>query len=133
MNDTFLFEDAALDGMVWVFVFYSCETIAQEEWINVRGEIEKELSQKLSETKFAVGECVGGASGYHYCYLDCVCYNLEQFIQLTKQVMASYIGLYQLKEAGICEFRKNGRYFSLCDDLPQPAVFAKSKKKKKLC
>ena len=125
MNDTFLFEDAALDGMVWVFVFYSCETVAREERINVRGEIEKELSQKLSETKFAVGECVGGASGYHYCYLDCVCYNLEQFIRLTKQVMASYIGLYQLKEAGVCEFRKNGRYFSLCDDLPQPAVFAK--------
>lgn len=120
-GDSQIFDEAAQDGIVWAFVFYSCESIDAEQRVNVRAAIEEELQAVLIAAPM-LGECVGGASGYRYSYLDCVSYNFEQFVQLVRQVMQPYIALYQIKEAGIYEFRKNGRYIPIEEELTQPAV-----------
>ena len=77
---------------MWAFVFYSCESIDAEQRVNVRAAIEEELQAVLIAAPM-LGECVGGASGYRYSYLDCVSYNFEQFVQLARQVMQPYICL----------------------------------------
>lgn len=120
-SDSLIFEEAALDGIVWAFVFYSCESIDAEQRVNVRAAIEEELQAVLTAEPMT-GECVGGASGYRYSYLDCISYNFERFIGLVRQVMQPYIELYQIKEAGIYEFRKTGRYIPIQESLDQPAV-----------
>ena len=109
------FEDA-LDGVMWGYVYYSCENIEEEQRVQVRAELEEELDHALSE-EFGVGGCVGGASGYQYSYLECIAMDLQRFIEVVTEVMRPYRELYQIKECGFSEFRRKGQKFRIDQDV----------------
>lgn len=109
MGNHDLFEDAAKEGVVWGFLFFSVCDIEEAQRVNVRGAIEDELNLALSER--GLGECVGSASGYQYAYLDCICYDWAGFMEAAEQVLGPYVQLYQLSLTGFAEFRQDGTMY----------------------
>ena len=106
-----LYEDAAREGIVWGFLFYTSGDIDPEQRVNVRAAIEDELNQVLAER--GLGECVGSASGYQYAYLDCICYDWEAFMDTAEEILEPYVQLYQISLTGFADFRQNGNMYAL--------------------
>ncbi len=104
-----LFDDAAQEGVIWGFLFFTITDIDAEQRVNVRAAIEDALNQALIE--HGVGECVGSASGYQYAYLDCICYDWAGFMDVAERVLESHVQLYQLSLTGFADFRKEGNMY----------------------
>lgn len=106
-----LYNDAASEGVVWGFLFYTSGDIDAEQRVNVRGAIEDDLNRVLAER--GLGECVGSASGYQYAYLDCICYDWAAFMDAAEEVLEPYVQLYQISLTGFADFRQNGNMYAL--------------------
>lgn len=106
-----LFDEAAREGVIWGFLFFTSADIDMEQRVNVRGAIEDDLNRVLAER--GLGECVGSASGYQYAYLDCICYDWEAFMDAAEEVLEPYVQLYQISLTGFADFRKNGNMYAM--------------------
>ncbi len=111
MGENELFDDAAQEGVIWGFLFFTSGDIDAEQRVNVRGAIEDELNKVLAER--GLGECVGSASGYQYAYLDCICYDWAAFMDAAEEILEPYVQLYQISLTGFADFRQNGNMYAL--------------------
>ncbi len=111
MGENELFDDAAKEGVIWGFLFFTSGDIDAEQRVNVRGAIEDELNKVLAER--GLGECVGSASGYQYAYLDCICYDWAAFMDAAEEILEPYVQLYQISLTGFADFRQNGNMYAL--------------------
>lgn len=117
LDDDQLFAAALLDGVVWGFLFFDITAIAPEQRINVRTALEEELEQLMQAQ--GLGQCVGGASGYQYAYLDLICFDWDAFLQAACSLVNGYIELYQLKSLGFAELGRDGQVWFLREDTCQ--------------
>ncbi len=106
-----LFDEAAQEGVIWGFLFFTSGDIDAEQRVNVRAAIEEDLNQVLIDR--GLGECVGSASGYQYAYLDCICYDWAAFMDAAEEVLEPYVQLYQISLTGFADFRQNGNMYAL--------------------
>lgn len=117
LGESQLFASAARDGLVWGFLFFDVTAIEPEQRVNVRTALEEELGQLMLEQ--GLGECVGGASGYQYAYLDIICYDWEAFLQAAHTLVTGYRELYQLKSLGFAELCRDGQVWFLQEETCQ--------------
>lgn len=105
------YQEAEAEGVIWGFLFYTSADIDEGQRVNVRGAIEEELNKVLAER--GLGECVGSASGYQYAYLDCICYDWNEFMKAAEEILEPYVQLYQISLTGFADFRKEGNMYAL--------------------
>ncbi|MBQ5859208.1 MAG: hypothetical protein IIW51_09370, partial [Peptococcaceae bacterium] len=105
------YQEAEAEGVIWGFLFYTSADIDAEQRVNVRAAIEEDLNKVLAER--GLGECVGSASGYQYAYLDCICYDWNEFMDAAEEILEPYVQLYQISLTGFADFRKEGNMYAL--------------------
>lgn len=98
-NDDRIMDEHQADGVIFGFLFYNNQEIDRSEIVNYRGAIEDELIDKAGE----YGSIIGGATGQVYSYIDCVCYDLRQFLAVAHEVLNER----SLQEIGFHVFRRS--------------------------
>lgn len=71
------------DGVVFGFLYYPNEKVDQSEMVQFRADMEDEITELAGDS----GQILGGATGSVYSYIDCVCYDLQEFIDAAAEVM----------------------------------------------
>ncbi len=96
-NDETLMDDHQADGVICGFLFYSNEGIPEEEQVALRGRLEDQLAEES-------GDCariLGGAVGFAYSYIDCMCFDLKAFLNAASDLLNQY----PFEEIGFHVFR----------------------------
>lgn len=77
------------EGMVFGFIFYENFDIADAEVAYVRASIEDKIIEQT--TNNGIANCIGGATGSHFSYIDFVIYDYPAFMTIIKDVMSEYM------------------------------------------
>lgn len=100
-NDSRIVDDLKEDGVTFGFVFINNVNIPREDIVNFRAEIEDKIMAQVQSSGIAYS--LGGASGFHFSYLDFIIFDFEVFINITKKIIAQY----KSEEAGYSDFVRN--------------------------
>lgn len=95
-DDSIMDEELA-DGVVCGFLFYDSSKLPEADLIGFRGRIEEELAERGAPFL----QLLGGAVGFQYSYIDCMAFDLKQFLDLAGEVLNRY----GLPEMGFHVFR----------------------------
>lgn len=82
------FNNFAQDGIIFGFVFFKNVNIPKNNLVDFRSDIEEKILQVATSEKTA--EVIGGATGFYFSYMDFIIYDLEEFIETIKKVLAEY-------------------------------------------
>jgi hypothetical protein len=92
------FNEAKENGVVFGFVFFENINVPREDVVNFRGEIEDKI---IAETvPYGIANTLGGATGFHFSYIDFIIYDYEVFITIVKQILSAY----NFEESGYSDF-----------------------------
>ncbi|MDU1891643.1 MAG: hypothetical protein E6767_13225 [Dysgonomonas sp.] len=92
------FEEAKNNGVFFGFLFFENTQIPRENIVNFRGDIEdKIMAQTLN---YGIANCLGGATGFHFSYIDFIIYDYDTFIPIAKKILSSY----KFEEIGYSDF-----------------------------
>lgn len=97
-HDNSLFESFETDGIIFGFLFYENVNVPQERMVPQRSEIEDKIID-LAEQQ-GIAQSIGGATGYHFSYMDFIIYDYDAFIKIAKEVMSGY----KFEEVGFSKF-----------------------------
>lgn len=87
------------DGLFFGFLFYENGSIAQEEMVPFRTAIEDKIVELASSA--GIANTLGGATGFHFSYIDFIIYDKESFLKIAEEVLAGY----DLEETGFSTFK----------------------------
>lgn len=76
------------DGVYMGYVFYDNSTVPDDQMVPQRADIEDTLYEILERQGIAEG--IGGATGSINSYMDFIIYDLDAFVEITRQEMAKY-------------------------------------------
>lgn len=86
------------DGMVFGFIFYENFDLADSEAAYMRANIEDQIIEQTGTN--GIANCIGGAAGLHFSYIDFVIYDYKAFMKIIKEIMADNM----LDEVGFSYF-----------------------------
>lgn len=89
------------DGVVFGFLFVNNTHIPRENVVNFRTEIEDLIIEKTAQSGIAY--CLGGATGFHFSYIDLIIFDFDAFIDIIKEV----IPFNKYEEFGYSDFVSN--------------------------
>jgi hypothetical protein len=87
------------DGLTYGFVFYENSTIEQEQMVPFRSAIEDKITSITSSQ--GIADTIGGATGFHFSYIDFIIYDKNMFLEIAKDVLTGY----DLEQIGFATFR----------------------------
>lgn len=88
------------DGVVFGYLFYENINVPQERMVPQRSEIEDKIIALTEEQGIAYS--IGGATGFHFSYMDFMIFDYEAFISIANDVLLSY----DFEEIGFSKFIK---------------------------
>lgn len=94
------FNDAAENGIRFGFLFFENVNVPRENIVNFRGDIEDKIVEQTAP--YGIANSLGGATGFHFSYIDFIIYDYEAFINIVKEVLAGY----DFDEMGYSDFTK---------------------------
>jgi len=97
-GDSRRFEEAKAEGVIFGFVFFENVNIPRENIVNFRGDIEDRIVDMT--TPYGIANSLGGATGFHFSYIDFIIYDFEAFRKIVKEVLAGY----DFEEMGYSDF-----------------------------
>lgn len=100
------------DGVICGFFFYSTEQVPEAQRVELRGRLEDELQQAAGENVWILG----GATGFAYSYIDCICFDLKPVLNAASALLNRYL----FAEIGFHVFRLNCGGVNLRDENAQP-------------
>lgn len=74
------------DGVICGFFFYSTEQVPEGQRVELRGRLEDELQQAAGENLWILG----GATGFAYSYIDCICFDLKPALNAASALLNRY-------------------------------------------
>jgi hypothetical protein len=93
-----LFDEFSDDGVVFGFLFYENINVPNEEMVPFRSEIEDKILDIVEPQ--GIADSIGGATGYHFSYIDFIIYDFDAFIKVAREVMSQYT----MEEIGYSDF-----------------------------
>lgn len=100
------------DGVICGFFFYSTEQVPEAQRVELRGRLEDELQQAAEENVWILG----GATGFAYSYIDCICFDLKPVLNAA----SALLNRYPFAEIGFHVFRLNCGGVNLRDEAARP-------------
>ena len=100
------------DGVICGFFFYSTEQVPEAQRVELRGRLEDELQQAAGENLWILG----GATGFAYSYIDCICFDLKPVLNAA----SALLNRYPFAEIGFHVFRLNCGGVNLRDEAARP-------------
>lgn len=100
------------DGVICGFFFYSTEQVPEAQRVELRGRLEDELQQAAGENVWILG----GATGFAYSYIDCICFDLKPVLNAASALLNRYL----FAEIGFHVFRLNCGGVNLRDEAARP-------------
>lgn len=97
-KDDALFKEMKQDGIVLGFLFYNNTQIPRDKVVTFRSSIEDKILEIVQSEKIA--DSIGGATGFHFSYMDFIIYDIDAFKNIAKQVLAEY----KFEESGYADF-----------------------------
>lgn len=95
---TVRFNKAKQDGVVFGFAFFENINVPREDIINFRGEIEDKIVEET--VPYGIANTIGGATGFHFSYIDFIIYDYAAFINIVKRILSTY----NFEEFGYSDF-----------------------------
>lgn len=92
------FDDAKENGVRFGFLFFENINVPRENIVNFRGNIEDKIMTEIAS--YGIANSLGGATGFHFSYIDFIIYDYEAFIKTVKNVFTGY----NFEEAGYSDF-----------------------------
>lgn len=100
------------DGVICGFFFYSTDRVPESQRVELRGRLEDELQQTAGEDLWILG----GATGFAYSYIDCICFDVKTALNAASAILNRY----PFAEIGFHVFRLNCGGVNLRDEGAQP-------------
>lgn len=101
------------DGVICGFFFYNTDQVPESQRVELRGKLEDELQQNAGEDLWILG----GATGFAYSYIDCICFDLKTALNAASAILNRY----PFAEIGFHVFRLNCGGVNLRDETVRPA------------
>ncbi|WP_058964059.1 hypothetical protein [Allofournierella massiliensis] len=101
------------DGVIGGFFFYSTEQVPEGQRVELRGKLEDELQKAAGDDLWILG----GATGFAYSYIDCICFDLKTALNAA----SALLNRYPFAEIGFHVFRLNCGGVNLRDEAGLPA------------
>lgn len=92
------FDEAKENGVIFGFVFFENINIPRDNVVNFRGEIEDKIIAEI--VPYGIANTLGGATGFHFSYIDFIIYDYEVFISIVKKILSTY----NFEEFGYSDF-----------------------------
>lgn len=92
------YNEAKNDGVIFGFVFFENVNVPRENIVNFRGDIEDKIVEQAAT--YGIAASLGGATGFHFSYIDFIIYDYDGFINIAKEVLAGY----DFEESGYSDF-----------------------------
>ena len=92
------FNEAKQDGVIFGFAFFENINVPREDIINFRGEIEDKIVEET--VPYGIANTIGGATGFHFSYIDFIIYDYPAFINIVKRILSTY----NFEEFGYSDF-----------------------------
>lgn len=96
-DDTF-FRKHQQNGIIFGFLFFDNLDTPEDHLVPFRGVIEDQITEKT--LGLGISNCIGGATGFHFSYIDLVIYDYEAFIKVAKDIFETY----NFEQAGFSYF-----------------------------
>lgn len=100
------------DGVIGGFFFYSTEQVPEGQRVELRGKLEDELQKAAGDDLWILG----GATGFAYSYIDCICFDLKTALNAA----SALLNRYPFAEIGFHVFRLNCGGVNLRDEAGLP-------------
>lgn len=97
------------EGVIFGFIFYENLDIPQDEIVPTRATIEDEIIERT--VQHGIANCIGGATGFHFSYIDLIIYDYEAFLKIVKSIMSTYT----FEEAGFSYFLSGSKPIMLSE------------------
>jgi len=94
------FNEAAENGVRFGFLFFENANVPRENIVNFRGDIEDKIVEQT--VPYGIAHSLGGATGFHFSYIDFIIYDHEAFMIIVKEILAGY----DFEEKGYADFCK---------------------------
>ena len=92
------FDEAKENGVVFGFLFFENSNIPRENIVNFRGDIEDKIADQTAPS--GIANCLGGATGFHFSYIDFIIYDYDAFMVIAKDILSAY----NFEEKGYSDF-----------------------------
>ncbi len=93
------FDEAVANGVRFGFLFFENVNVPQDTIVAFRGEIEDKIVDQAAP--YGIANSLGGATGFHFSYIDFIIYDYEAFMKIAKDVLATY----NFEEMGYSDFK----------------------------
>lgn len=97
-GDNKTFEEFKEDGVYFGFLFFENINVPRENIVNFRGEIEDKITAETIQC--GVANSLGGATGFHFSYIDFIIFDYDAFLKIAQDILASY----NFEETGYSDF-----------------------------
>ncbi|MFV0418450.1 MAG: hypothetical protein ACK5KT_06945 [Dysgonomonas sp.] len=97
-EDNQYFEEAKSEGVRFGFIFFENINIPRENIVTFRGKIEDKIVNKTMP--YGIANSLGGATGFHFSYIDFIIYDYTAFLKNIKEILSSY----KFEEVGYSDF-----------------------------
>jgi len=94
------FDEAKDNGIQFGFLFFENVNVPRENIVNFRGDIEDKITAQT--VPYGIANCLGGATGFHFSYIDFIIYDYEAFIDIAKEILQTH----NFEEMGYSDFNK---------------------------
>jgi len=92
------FDEAKENGVIFGFLFFENINVPQEDVVNFRGEIEDKIIAEIAP--YGIANSLGGATGFHFSYIDFIIFDYEAFMSAAKKILSTY----NFEEYGYSDF-----------------------------
>ncbi|WP_255491410.1 hypothetical protein [Dysgonomonas sp. ZJ279] len=86
------------DGIVYGFIFFENTNVPQENIVQFRADIEDKIMSEI--VNYSVANSTGGATGFHFSYIDFIIYDIDTFLKVSKEILSHY----KFEEVGFSRF-----------------------------
>lgn len=93
-----IFSEARQNGVVFGFLFFENTGVSRDHVVNFRGEIEDNIVAQTFTS--GIANSLGGATGFHFSYIDFIIFDYEAFLLIAKESLSAY----KFEEAGYSDF-----------------------------
>lgn len=115
-----IFWEGMEQGVVFGYLFFNIDEMSRTDFNSFRNDMEKELEEKAGDS-FCV---IGGAMGMNYFYIDLICFDQTEALQVAKEILNSKK---QICEMGFYDFSSNSLRLSLREVPPEAYSEAQQK------
>ncbi len=95
------FDEAVSNGVHFGFLFFENVNVPRENIVNFRGDIEDKIMEQT--VPYGIANSLGGATGFHFSYIDFIIYDYEAFINIAKEILTGY----DFEEKGYSDFKRD--------------------------